>query len=211
MIRKYLLSFGIFVLAFLVLAVSVLHTSSVSYAFSATPSPSSAPEKNTIQSNIEYQLPYPGSILPDNPFWLVKAFRDKVWYVITLNPLKKAELSLLFSDKRLAASKILFDNKKPDVAFSTLSKGEKYLETAFEEEEIARKEGMDTSSFLTKLATASLKHRQIIEQEIIPVSPDQAKPEIVKAEDYSKNVYKYSRDTLNTKGITPPSSPFSGD
>ena len=210
MLRKYLLSFGIFVLAFLVLIVSVLHTSSVSYAFSATPSPSGLLEK-VGKTSIEYQLPYPGNILPDSFFWLVKAFRDRIWYLVTFNPLKRAELALLFSDKRLEASKTLFDNKKPDVAFSTLSKGEKYLEIALEDEEIARKEGMDTSSFLVNLATASLKHRQIIEQEIIPVSPESANPEVVKVEDYSKNTYKNSRDLLNAKGITPPNSPFSGD
>lgn len=204
MLRKYLLGTLTFVFAFAVLSISVLQTTSISYVF-ATPSPQVVLGTQTPEVN--YQIPYPGSVLPDSPLWSFKALRDRIWYVLTRSPLKRAELALLFSDKRLESSKMLFMKKKPDVALSTLAKGEKYLEIAVNQEIIARAKGYDTSEFLVKLATASLKHRQVIE-EILPAAPEDAKPEIIKVGDYSKNSYKAARDALNSKGMTAPENPF---
>lgn len=204
-----LLAFASFALAFGVLFISVLQSASISYVF-ATPTPG-AMVLGVKTPDIDYQLPFGGGVLPDNPLWDFKAVRDRIWYLITADPLKKAELALLFSDKRLSSSATLFVNKKPDIALSTLTKGEKYLELAVLEEQIARKKGYDTSGFLKKLALSSLKHRQIIESEILPLAPEDAKPEIVKAEDYAKEAYKSSRDGLSDKGVPSPNNPFDGD
>ncbi len=204
--RKYLLGLVTFAVAFGILSVSVLESASVSYVF-ATPPPDPALESEIPE--IDYQLPYPGRILPDNPFWVVKAARDKIWYTITVNPEKRAELALLFSDKRLAASKILFERKKPEIALTTLTKGEKYLEISWGNEELARQKGSETSALLTKLAIASLKHRQVIE-EILPMAPEDARPHIIKVEDYSKALYKAASEALNSKGIPSPKNPFDG-
>lgn len=208
--RKYLLGVGAFIVAFGVLSISVLRSASPKYSF-ATPRPAPTIVLGASIGEIDYSLPYPGGILPDNPLWTLKALRDKIWYTITSNHLKKAELDLLFADKRLGSSLELMQKNKPDVAISTLSKGEKYLEMASAEENIARKEGMDTSSFLVKLALSSLKHREIIEEQLIPIAPEDGKPDIVKTEDYAKNAYKSARDALNNKGLPVPESPFSGD
>ena len=159
---------------------------------------------------IDYTLPYPGGIHPDNWFWYFKVIRDRLQYMITRDPLKKADLALLFSDKRLSSSQILFENGKPDLAVSTLTKGEKYLEQAVADEAMARSVGVNTGDFLTKLANASLRHRQVIEEKIIPLSPEDIKPVVTKAEDYAKNTYKSSRDALNSKGIAVPKDPFNG-
>src|SRR3989344_6290253 len=129
--RKYLLGFAVFVLAFGILSISVLRSASPRYAFS---SPSPKPSDSPQEINIEYQLPYPGSVMPDSPFWVFKAGRDRVWYTLTLNPSKKSELALLFADKRFVMSKVLFEKQKPDMAFSTLTNAEKYLEMAASEE-----------------------------------------------------------------------------
>ena len=209
MLKKYLLSAGVFILAIAILTISVMRSATATYVF-ATPAPSGTAVLGEKTQEIEYGLPYPGGVLPNSPLWSLKALRDKVWYAVTANPLKKAELALLFSDKRLGASITLFDLKKPEVALSTLSKGEKYLETAAQEEKIARSEGYDTSSFLLKLATASLKHRQLIEGKIIPGAPASANPDIVKIEDYAKNSYKSARDGLNDKSLLSPIDPFDG-
>jgi Domain of unknown function (DUF5667) len=209
--RKYLYGVTAFVLAFAILSVSVLRScSATAYGYSAPmPTPTSAPTP-TPMAEILYLMPYPGSILPDNPLWYLKALRDKVQYLITIDPLAKADLALLFSDKRLEASLILFQNKNSNTALSTLSKGEKYLEEASQEEQIARKEGVNTNDFLIKLANASLKHRQIIEEQIMPLAPESVKPGVVQAEDYAKNTYKSCRDALSSKGIAAPKDPFNG-
>lgn len=207
MMRKYLLGLAVFVLAFGVFLVSALH-SSPSKAFAlapSTPKPAASPTPQIV-----YTMPFPGGVLPDNPLWNVKAARDWVWYYTSVDPLKKAELALLFSDKRLQASKLLLETKKSNIAVSTFTKGEKYLEIAFTQEEVARKNGADTSDFLVKLATASLKHRQITENDLLPMAPDDARPEIIKDEFYAKTTYKSCLYLLNSKQIAAPKDPFNG-
>ena len=153
---------------------------------------------------IDYALSYQGKIGPDNPLWYIKVMRDKVWQIVTFNPLKKAELNLLFSDKRLNSSLELFKNNKPDLGLSTLTKSGKYLENA---------EALMTENweFYRKIALASLKHREVIENEILPMSPEDIRPEVIKANDYSKEVYKKVRDHMLSKGQVPPENPFEMD
>lgn len=206
--RKYLLSTVVFVLAFGVFLVSALKSCS-SKVFATT---LSTPKPAVIRElpQVDYQMAYTGKILPDSPLWSVKALRDWVWYYFTFNPLKKAELALLFSDKRIMASKLLFESKKPDIAVSTFTKGEKYLEIAANQEAVARKKGIDTSDFVFKLAGSALKHRQIIEQDILPIAPEDARPEIIRIEYFSKNIYRISKEILDSLGKTSPKSPFDG-
>jgi hypothetical protein len=208
MFKKILLVCGIFAFAFAILSVSILQSSSVSYSFSTPTNDSFVLGESA--SEINYKMPYQGSVLPDSPLWALKALRDRIWYLITSSPLKRAELALLFSDKRLVSAKVLFENKKSDIAISTLTKGEKYLETATSQELLARSQGYDTTAFLNALATASLKHRQMIEG-LMPLVPEDGKPLVVKTEDYAKNSYKAARDGLNSKGLPVPISPFDGD
>ena len=205
--RKFLFGLTTFALAFAILSISVLRSASPRYAFSI-PSSSSAPSDNKI--TVDYELPYPGRILPDSPFWPLKALRDKLWHALTLDNSKEAELSLLCSDKRLAMSKILFERGKPELAFSTLTKGEKYLEGVLAHEEIAREKGEDTTELLIKISKSSLKHRLVID-EILALAPEDAKPEIIKVQDYSKKVYSQTSNILNSKGLTAPKNPFDGE
>lgn len=159
---------------------------------------------------INYQFPTAGKVLPDNPLWTLKALRDRIWYLITSSPLKKAELALLFSDKRLISAKTLLEKDKPDLALSTLTKGEKYLEVAIDQEKIARKQDYDTSLFLIKVATASLKHYEVMEN-FMPLVPEQGKPLAIATENYPKNTYRMAKEILSSKGLTVPNCPFDWD
>lgn len=209
MFRKIVSILSTILLALAVLLVSLFRASSVNYAFSSSLGETLG-DSTEGEMKINYELPFPGRILPDHPLWSLKAVRDKLWLMVTVNPSRRGELTLLFSDKRLASSKILFEKDKPEIAFSTLTKGEKYLEEAASIEAENRKKGMDTREFLTKLANASLKHRQVI-NEILSIAPEDAKPEIIKIENYSRDVYKASRNTLNSLGMPAPENPFNGD
>lgn len=170
------------------------------------------PGKNQVidRAEVNYVFPFAGSVLPDSPLWKLKAARDRVWYIITSSPLKKAELALLFSDKRLVSAKILVEKGKFDVAISTITKGEKYLETATNQEIIARAEGYDTSLFLNKLALSSLKHREVLEK-LMPLLPEEGKPLVVKTENYSINAYNAATCALNSRGMPVPIDPFDRD
>lgn len=195
--KKYLLGSLTFILAFGILSVSFLRYSKTSYASNYIYTDQVLGAK---LPQVEYPLPYEGKILPDSTLWIAKVVRDRILLTFTFDKNQKSKLNLLFSDKRLSASKQLFDKKKPDLGLSTLTKGEKYMETA--------SNNIYDTEFANNLLLSSLKHRQIIEQDILPVAPEDLKPEIVKILDYAKNTYKISRDYLNSKGVTPPKSPF---
>ena len=208
MMKKFLIVCGVFIFAFAILSVSILSSSAIVY-----PSVGQVVQENGPKieaAEINYQFPAAGTVLPDNPFWPLKALRDRVWYLISPSPLRKAELALLFSDKRLVSAQTLLGEGKADIAISSLTKGEKYLEVATREEKIARGQSYDTSAFLTKLATASLKHHEVIES-LLPTVPEQGKPVVIAAENYSKNSYKAARDGLYSKGLPTPIDPFDGD
>lgn len=211
MLRKIALVLSAVSFAFLVLVVSILRCSAVSYSASASPSPT-PPTDSSQEDKIEinYLLPYPGKILPDSPFWYAKALRDKIWFLVTSNPTRKAELLVLFADKRLLSSKILFEKDKPAIALSTLTKAEKYLEKALLLEKKNRGKGVETKEFLLRLANASLKHRQVIE-EILTIAPEDTRPQVIKVGDYAKNVFKESRDALQSLGVPAPENPFDSE
>lgn len=190
-----------------------MRAASVNYAFyqpSASPATQNTAKETAKVVEIDYLLAFPGRILPDHTLWPVKALRDKIWLAITINPTKKAELQLLFADKRLASSKTLFERGKPELAFSTLTKAEKYLEEAVRASEENTKKGIDNSEFLLRLINASLKHRQVIE-EILLIAPEDARPGIIQVEDYAKKAFKSVRDILNSKGLAVPENPFNGE
>ncbi|KKU04249.1 MAG: hypothetical protein UX88_C0002G0008 [Candidatus Woesebacteria bacterium GW2011_GWC2_47_16] len=210
MVRRIAAILSAVLLAFAILSVSVLRVASVNYAFNGSLPVTLGETTEAGKIDVNYEFPYPGRILPDHPLWTLKALRDKLWLVVTVNPSRKAELLLLFADKRIAASRILFEKGKPELAFSTLSKAEKYLTEASKQEDENRKRGRDTKIFLTRLANASLKHREVI-NEILVIAPEDAKPEIIKIENSSRDVYKNSRNILHSLGMTAPENPFNGD
>lgn len=185
--------------AFAILSVSFLRIATPTYTYS----PMVLSEKVESESGVkvDYQLAYPGKVGPDNPLWYAKAVRDRAWYMLTFNPNKKSELNLLFSDKRLNSSIELFKNNKPDLGLITLTKAEKYLETA----ELQMTEDTD---FYKKIGLSSLKHREVIENDILPITPEDLRPQVIKTLDYSKSVYQKVSEHMLSKGLVPPVNPF---
>lgn len=210
MARRVVAILSAVLLAVAILSISVLRVASINYAFNGPLASTLGETTEGGVIDINYEFPYPGRILPDHPLWPIKALRDKTWAMLTLNSSRRAELLLLFADKRMASSRILFERGKPELAFSTLSKAEKYLQQAANLEMENRKKGTDTKRFLTQLANASLKHREVI-NEILMIAPEDAKPEIIKTENYSRDVYKNSRNILYSLGMPAPENPFNGD
>ncbi|OGM19235.1 hypothetical protein A2955_05135 [Candidatus Woesebacteria bacterium RIFCSPLOWO2_01_FULL_37_19] len=205
MIQKVAIYLSVFALAFLILFISVLRTAAVKYDFASRTSQNTS--NISADNAIDYQLPYAGKILPDSSLWPLKALRDKIWLAVTTNPSRKAELKLLFADKRLVSSKMLFDKGKPEIAFSVLTKAEKYLEEANIQAGVNEKNGSDTIDFITRLANASLKHYQVMEG-LLEGAPEDAKPKIIEAQSYAKKVYEETRNKLNEKGVSPPENPY---
>jgi hypothetical protein len=209
MVRKYLYGVVAFVLAFGILTVSLLRSSTLIFAFSSS-EPTPAP-LTLKQSNFDYKLAFPGKILPGSVFWPLKAIRDKFWYYFASGHLKRAELALLFSDKRLAAGEEVFKSGNVDLSVSVFDKAEKYLEKAAKEEREARGDGVDTSKFLTVLANSSLKHREVIEKYIASEASGEAKERLAKSLSYSKGIFRDASEVLEAQGKEFPKSPFDRD
>lgn len=211
MLKRAFFTLPVLAFAFFILLTSVLRTASVKYEFSRVGAVQN--DESVLgdeSSEINYYLAYPGKVLPDSPLWPVKALRDRVWLMITTNPSRKAELKLLFADKRIGMSRILFEKGKCEVGFSTLTKAEKYLEEAGIQEGENREKGIDTSEFLLTLYLSSLKHQQVI-NDILKIAPEDARPNIIQAKNYPEYVGEKARQALNEKGISYPESPFDGD
>lgn len=196
-----------FALAFAILFVSIFDSSVITY-----PNPDAkiaSPEDCNIPS-INYYLPSTGRVLPDSPLWKIKALRDRVWFGITPSHLRKAQLALLFADKRLVMAQTLYKRGEAEIALVTLTKAEKYLPIALQEETIARQQGTDTNTFLMQLSLASLKHKEIIE-EMMQLVPDSDKAIVVQNERYADDVYDAVSDVLNSKGFPLLKNPFDGE
>lgn len=117
-------------------------------------------EKSTPST---YTLPYPG-MLPDNPLYSLKMFRDRIVYFLISDPVKRAEFNLLQADKRLQAGVMLWQEKpeKAELTISTISKGENYFGQALSDTRQAIKEGRETGSIKGDLVQASRKHNEVI-------------------------------------------------
>jgi hypothetical protein len=186
-------------LAFLIISASFLKVATIRYAYS----PMVLSETKEVEElkPIEYYLAYQGKINPDSLLWYGKALRDKVWYLVTFDSLKKAELNLLFSDKRLNSSIELFKNNKPDLGLSTLTKAEKYLLKASDIKH-------DDNEFLKKLATATLKHIEVINTEILPNCPEDLKPQVTLTLNTTYMVFESVRNEMLSKGLVAPNNPY---
>jgi hypothetical protein len=120
----------------------------------------------TVTPTPNYVMAYPG-ILPDSPLYPLKAMRDRVISFVIGNQLKKAEFDLLQSDKRIGAALMLIekkDEKKYDLAISTLSKGLNYYEQAIAESMEAKKQGDGVSDMKSKLKHAGAMYIHMLQQ-----------------------------------------------
>ena len=129
-------------------------SSSLSFAQTPTLIPTPPPK-------IDYQLPYPG-LLPDSPLYFLKVARDRIIDFLIADPLKQAEFDLLQSEKRLAAGITLFGKGKKELAITTISKGENYLEKTISNIETAKSQGADTSSLLEKMYRSVKKQQEVL-------------------------------------------------
>jgi hypothetical protein len=214
MIRRFVAIFSTLFIAFAILFLSILRAAAVRYEFAGVKTGSPQDISRRVEElesmEIKYYLPHPGAVLPGHVLWPLKALRDKIWLAITTSPAKKSELTLLFADKRLGAAKIFFERAEDELGYVTLTKAEKYLEEACNLEGQARAQGYETTELAERLINASLKHRQVID-EILLIAPDDAKPEIVLIQNYSRGVYDRKSEVLKSKGVELPKNPFDGE
>lgn len=123
------------------------------------------PSSETTPKSVNYELAYPG-MLPDNPFYVLKVIRDGVVKMLINDPFKRAKFSLLNSDKRVFAGKLLLDKGKDALALETIEKSNNYLDdTVAAVRDLKRQnpKSPDAEPFLQQLKTAIHKHRELMD------------------------------------------------
>lgn len=143
--------------------------------------------ESEVAEPVEYPLPYPGSILPGHFLYPVKMIRDRIWLWLTTDSLKKAELLLHFADKRLETGRLLMDDQKVDDGLTTITKAEKYLEQATNQERAAFEDGKDTAPLLERLSKAVQKHEEVM-LELKAQAPPTADPVLDTGLGYTQRV-----------------------
>ncbi len=115
------------------------------------------------QEKVIYNLPYPG-ILPDHPLYFLKIIRDRINEFLVRDNLKKAQLYLLYSDKRAAMAMLLAKEGKNALAIDTFSKAEKYFLQISPLVTNAKKQGVSApSSFIDTLKLSNAKHKELLD------------------------------------------------
>lgn len=143
----------------------------------------------TPQEKVIYNLPYPG-LLPDSPLYTIKVTRDRITDFLTRDNLKKADLYLLYSDKRTSMSLVLASKGKNKLAIDTFIKGEKYFIKIPELLKSAKKQGTQApSSFIETLKLSNAKHKELIEELIktLPQGLDSSLTELTKINEQVKS------------------------
>lgn len=144
------------------------------------------PTAGLAVEEVDYYLPYPG-ILPDHPLYWLKMARDRVLLWLTREPSARLERLLLYADKRVGAAEALIEGGKANLGITTASKAEKYLEQAIDQLTEVKDEAK-VYQLRERLAKATLKHKEVLEG-VLQKVPDQAKPAIEKAIEYSQRGY----------------------
>jgi hypothetical protein len=119
---------------------------------------------NSSQTQIDYQLPYPG-MLPDNPLFFLKVIRDNLTAFFLSKPLDKAQFDLLQSDKNVQASYLLVTQEvgKTDLALQTFSQSQDELSQAIDQIASARKQGYNITEMYKKVNLSNEKHMQLLQ------------------------------------------------
>lgn len=159
----------------------------------SSPKPSPLEASGAAQK-VDYILVYPG-ILPDHPLYSLKMIRDRILEFLTRDAVKKAELFILFADKRLGAGRALIEGGKADLGVTTITKAEIYLERAVDQASLAQQEKKEVGNLFEKLEESLRKHIETLE-ELLEKAPDSAKPGLESA---SKNSQKSLNRVMDLK------------
>lgn len=130
-----------------------------------------------LEEEVSYELPYPG-MLPDNPLYFLKTFRDAVVKFLISDPLKEAEFNVLTANKRAYAALLLAEKDKPELCLETLSKSTNYLHEAAVSLVKAKEKKMNITEILDRLDKSVKKHEQVFSQQIMPVMPENMKKDL---------------------------------
>lgn len=170
MFNKIATTLGGVLFAFFILAISFLNShlaATKSYAMATLKFSVAPAEGNVVGKNkVNYILPVV-KILPDNLFYKFVMFGDQLKILSTSGYVKRGNLFISLSDKRISAGRIMINKGKVPLGITTLEKGEKYLERAINE--IAKSQNKQE---IEKVKLSGLKHEEVLNEVSLKVSQE---------------------------------------
>jgi len=143
-------------------------------------------------------LPSPG-ILPDSPFYFLKAWKEVIQNFFTFGAENKAKQFLHLADVRLAEYQKMIEKGKTDIAQKTLDKYQKQLDHTLQKIEELKNKGEDTTGISQKVEDTVNKHIEVL-QGNLEKAPEAAKKGLQNAiENSSKVLQKAGGKTKKEK------------
>ncbi len=113
--------------------------------------------------SVEYMLPFAG-LLPDNPLYYFKEVRDNFWLFFTRDNMKKAEVLILFSDRKTSAAQMLSKKGKWEQGAETMLEAEQDFKRMVDMVILSKNQGVSPEvAFIAQMKQSNRKHREVIE------------------------------------------------
>lgn len=113
----------------------------------------------SVDAAIDYPLPYPGPVLPDNPLYVFKVFRERATELLISDDSRKAFYYLFLSDKRLSTAQKLAEKKKMSLTATTTLVAQDYFDKA-----LSLAVRLKNEDLITKLTVSAAKHEEVLSQ-----------------------------------------------
>lgn len=158
------------ILILLVVVVGSLFLATTTFAQQATPS---------AEEGI-----YTPRLLPDNPFYFLKSWKEKVELFVARTSEAKAEKHVEIATRRIAEAKQMVKKNKSEFVSELMEKHQQHLGKAMEKVEEAKEKGRDVEAVLERVTEATSTHLQVL-AEVYEKVPEQAKEAIEQAMEVS--------------------------
>lgn len=127
---------------------------------------------------------YTPRLLPDNPFYFLKTWKEKIEIFLARTPEAKAEKYVEMATRRVAEARQMVEKNKLELVERLMEKHQEHLERAMEMIEEAKEKGKDVEAVLERVTEATSTHLQVL-AEVYEKVPEQAKEAIEHAMEVS--------------------------
>lgn len=128
----------------------------------------------------EPALPELTGLLPDNPLYFLKTFRERLGFFFVFDPLRKEELRLRLAEERVAEYQGLVRKGKIRQALASLAQQQVLLNEVESKIEEFKEKGQDISELARRMEEQVARHEMVMEQ-VLGQVPEEARPAIEKA------------------------------
>lgn len=146
--------------------------------------------ESTTQERVDYDLPFSG-MLPDNPFYIIKKARDHMYIFFTRDHIKKSELLLKVSDKKISMAEQLAEKGKWDLVVETLQDSQDDCAQMLFSMETGQKIGTSPSPELIVIAQTSNEKREEVMEKLLLDAPEKYQSPIENI--IKENIEHYNR------------------